>query len=68
MYENNKNITVDNIDYEMIGDGDSFFQEDTHCGDMIFEYSHIDGVNNNILNDFNVRVDLYTENTNASVL
>ena len=30
-----------------------------NCGKMIFEYSHIKGVNDNILNDFRIKVDIY---------
>ena len=67
MYERDNNITIDDIDYELIDDEDSFYQEESYCGNMIYEYSHIDGVNNNILNDFNIWVDLYTENTDTSV-
>ena len=29
------------------------------CGKLIYEYTHKDGVKDNILNDFNIRVDLY---------
>jgi superfamily II DNA or RNA helicase len=56
-----------NIDEEQY----NYYCEDnedyTDCGKLLFEYMHKTGVNDNILNDFCVRVDLYTENTDKSV-
>ena len=34
---------------------------------MIYEYMHLNGVNDNILNNFNIRIDLYTDNIDSSV-
>ena len=67
MYEPLTNITIDNEDYEIVDDEDSYIDEELHCGEMIFEYTHRDGVNDNVLNDFNVRVDLYSENSDEHI-
>ena len=40
-------------------DDDSVCYDLPDCGKLIYEYKHTDGVRDNILNDFNVRVDLY---------
>ena len=37
------------------------------CGPLIYEYSHINGVNDNILNDFNIRIELYDDNTDINI-
>ncbi len=34
---------------------------------MIYAYMHLNGVNDNILNDFNIRIDLYTDNVDNNV-
>ena len=67
MYESVSNISIDNVNYVLMDDENSYWQEETHCGDMIFEYLHRDGVNDNILNDFNIRIDLYTEKVTESI-
>jgi superfamily II DNA or RNA helicase len=71
MYEQPTDIMVGDINYEVIDDENSIIDEDEDgnrdCGKMIYEYMHKNGVNDNILNDFKVRVDLFTENTNKSV-
>ena len=46
-------LTVEN-------DEESICYDEPDCGKLIYEYKHTDGVRDNILNDFNVRVDLYT--------
>jgi len=66
MYEPINHITINNEDFEFIDDNSCIYEE-PHCGKMIYEYMHIDGVNDNILNDFKIRVDLYTENTDKSI-
>ena len=49
-----------NDGYLTINDDDESICYDLpDCGKLIYEYKHIDGVRDNILNDFNVRVDLY---------
>ena len=53
--------------YELIDDNDSYISEEIHCGKMIYEYMHIDGVNDNILNDFNIRIDLYSNNIESNI-
>ena len=65
--EQTQYIIGHNVDYDIIDDEDTYYQEDTHCGKMIFEYMHKNGVVDNILNDFNVRVDLYSENNDDSI-
>ena len=52
-------------DYE--DDENSFYGDEIHCGKMIFEYMHLNGVIDNILNDFQIRVDLYTDDNDISV-
>ena len=66
MYESLTEISIDDEYYDIINDDDSIINDDLHCGKLIYEYKHIDGVNDNVLNDFNVRVDLFTENTDKS--
>ncbi len=67
MYEPITNITIDDDEYDIEDDEDTYDSEELHCGKMIYEYMHTNGVNDNILNDFNIRVDLYTENTDKSI-
>ena len=72
MYNPPTEITINDENYEIIDDNNSFIDDDydeeiSHCGSMIYEYMHKKGVYDNILNDFQVRVDLYTENTDKSV-
>jgi superfamily II DNA or RNA helicase len=72
MYNPPTEITINDENYEIIDDNNSFTDDEydeeiSHCGSMIYEYMHKRGVNDNILNDFQVRVDLYTENTDKSV-
>ncbi len=67
MYEPVTGYDINNENYEIIDDEDTYDAEETHCGAMIYEYMHIDGVRDGILNDFNIRVDLYTENKDNSV-
>jgi superfamily II DNA or RNA helicase len=66
MYESLTEISIDDEYYDIINDDESIINDDLHCGKLIYEYKHIDGVNDNVLNDFNVRVDLFTENTDKS--
>lgn len=67
MYESQTEITIENENFEIIDDENTCYENELHCGNMIYEYMHIDGVNDNILNDFNIRVDLFTENTEESI-
>jgi superfamily II DNA or RNA helicase len=67
MFEPITEITIDDKYYELNDDIDSYYGEELHCGKMIYEYMHYSGVIDNILNDFNIRIDLYTENTNNSI-
>jgi superfamily II DNA or RNA helicase len=67
MYEPIVNITVEEEKYDIIDDENTYVGDELNCGPMIYEYMHINGVNDNILNDFNIRVDLYTENKNDSI-
>ena len=63
MYESITNYN----DYELIDDDDSIIRVEPDCGKMIYEYMHYTGVNDNILNDFNIRVDLYTESIDSNI-
>ena len=37
------------------------------CGKLVYDYSYLRGLNENYLNPFQIRVDMYTSNTNKSV-
>ena len=63
MYESITNYNQ----YELIEDDESTIKEEPDCGKMIYEYMHYTGVNDNILNDFNIRVDLYTDNNDSNI-
>jgi len=41
--------------------------DDSVCGKLVYEYSYLKGVVEGYLNPFEIRVDMYTENTNKSV-
>ncbi len=63
MYE-----SITNFDkYELIEDDESIIKDDPDCGKMIYEYMHLNSVNDNILNDFNIRIYLYTDNIDSNV-
>jgi len=66
MYNPNNFISINDIKYEMLDDN-SIYYEEPICGKLIYEYSHIEGVNENQLNDFKIRVDLYTSNININI-
>lgn len=77
MYHKLNEITINNIDYEIIDneniDTKNINTENIHnndtpiCGPIIYEYSHLCGVSDNILNDFNIRIELYSENTTSTI-
>ena len=67
MYEPYTTTTINDIEYEIVDDENTEIVDEPHCGKMIFEYMHLNGVNDDKLNDFKIRVDLYTENTDNSV-
>jgi superfamily II DNA or RNA helicase len=37
------------------------------CGNLVYDYSYLQGVDEGFLNPFEIRCDLYTENTNKSI-
>jgi superfamily II DNA or RNA helicase len=37
------------------------------CGKLVYDYSYLRGVNEEYLNQFEIRIDMFTENTNKSV-
>jgi superfamily II DNA or RNA helicase len=37
------------------------------CGKLVYDYSYLRGMNEDYLNPFEIRIDMYTENTNKSV-
>ena len=37
------------------------------CGKLVYDYSYLRGVNNGYLNPFEIRIDIFSENTNKSV-
>ncbi len=69
MFNLDNHITIGEIEYEFVDtlDVNECSSEEPHCGDMIYEYMHLDGVNDNVLNDFDIRVDLYTEEGDISI-
>jgi len=69
MFESISTFTnSNNENFELIEfDNDSIIKEEPDCGKMIYEYMHINGVNDNILNDFNIRIDMYTDNIDSSI-
>jgi superfamily II DNA or RNA helicase len=69
MFNLDNHITIGDIDYEFQDtlEANECSSEEPHCGDMIYEYMHLDGVNDNVLNDFDIRVDLYTQEGDISI-
>ena len=69
MFNLDNHITIDEVDYEFQDtlEANECSAEEPHCGDMIYEYMHLDGVNDNVLNDFDIRVDLYTQEGDISI-
>jgi len=69
MFNLDSHITIGEVDYEFQDtlEANECSSEEPHCGDMIYEYMHLDGVNDNVLNDFDIRVDLYTEEGDISI-
>ena len=53
--------------YELINDDDSYIADEPDCGQMIYEYTHRDGVCDDILNDFNIRIDMYIDDSDNSI-
>lgn len=37
------------------------------CGNLVYDYSYLRGMNEGYLNPFEIRIDMYTENTNKSI-
>jgi superfamily II DNA or RNA helicase len=66
MYEPHP-IVINDVECIIEDDINTEVAEEPHCGPMIFEYMHIDGVKDNRLNDFKIRVDMYTQDNNGSV-
>ena len=68
MYEPVISYDIGDEYYEIIEEQSEINDSDiTHCGKMVYEYMHLDGVQDNILNDFNIRIDLYTQKTTQSI-
>ena len=38
------------------------------CGNLVYDYSYLRGMNEGYLNPFEIRIDMYTENNNKSIL
>ena len=62
-----KNIDTKNIDTENINTENIHNNDTPICGPIIYEYSHLCGVSDNILNDFNIRIELYSDNTTSTI-
>ena len=67
MYDNLTEITIDNIQHNIIDNINEDNYNKSMCGPLVYEYSHLDGVTDDILNDFNIRVELYSENTKSTI-
>jgi superfamily II DNA or RNA helicase len=46
---------------------DRHHPENNMCGKLVYDYSYLTGICDGYLNPFEVRIDMYTENTNTSV-
>ena len=46
---------------------DRYYTEKNMCGKLVYDYSYLKGVNEEYLNPFEIRIDMYIENTNKSV-
>jgi superfamily II DNA or RNA helicase len=46
---------------------DSNHPELSMCGKLVYDYSYLNGMKEGYLNPFEIRVDMYTENTNRSI-
>jgi len=42
-------------------------EENNMCGKLVYDYSYLRGVNEEYLNPFEIRIDMYTENNNKSI-
>ena len=61
MYENVLGYELNEGYCEIEDDeNENIYSKNPHCGDIIYEYNHIDGVKDGVLNDFNIRIDLFT--------
>ncbi len=67
MYDNLTEITIDNIEHSVVDNINEDNYNKSMCGPLVYEYSHLDGVTDDILNDFNIRIELYSENTKSSL-
>jgi superfamily II DNA or RNA helicase len=67
MYDNLTELVIDNNDYNIIDNINEENYDTSVCGPLVYEYSHMDGVSDNILNDFNIRIELYNENQNSNI-
>jgi superfamily II DNA or RNA helicase len=48
-------------------DNESGFLDEGMCGNLVYDYSYFKGAMEGYLNPFEIRIDFYTKNTNASV-
>ena len=46
---------------------DRYNPENNMCGKLVYDYSYLRGIYDDYLNPFEIRIDMYTENTNTSV-
>lgn len=67
MYDNLTEITVGDISYDIVDNENINNYDIPVCGPLIYEYTHLNGVSDNILNDFNIRIELYSENANSTI-
>ena len=70
MYEKQQDITLNGENYNVVDNEDNEYDnniEETNCEPLVFDYMHKDGVTDGILNDFNIRVDLYIDKTDKSI-
>jgi hypothetical protein len=46
---------------------DRGIKNETVCGNLVYDYPYLKGVNEGYLNPFEIRIDMYTENNNKSI-
>lgn len=64
MYE-----SVINLDKcELVEDDESVIRDEPDCAEMIYGYMHLNGVNDDILDDLDIRIDSHTDNIDSSIL
>lgn len=67
MYENITELVVNNEEFTIVDRINELNNGIPVCGPLLYEYYHRDGVLNNILNDFQIRIEMYSENKPSTI-